>query len=161
MDLGGRVTLTTNTTAPVTSISIEFRSVGIKLDIFLKIISDNNMKIRQKISSKGPDVTTGGTTTASFNSRELNTEVVLKDNQILVMGGLMRTDTSKIVEGVAGLMDIPYIRKLFSRENATSSKTELMIFITPHIISTSGDPEIATQEMKKRLSNLKNKNSQS
>ncbi len=119
------------------------------------------MKIRQKISSKGPDVTTGGTTTASFNSRELNTEVVLKDNQILVMGGLMRTDTSKIVEGVAGLMDIPYIRKLFSRENATSSKTELMIFITPHIISTSGDPEIATQEMKKRLSNLKNKNSQS
>ena len=119
------------------------------------------MKIRQKISSKGPDVTTGRTTTASFNSREVNTEVVLKDNQILVMGGLMRTDTSKIVEGVAGLMNIPYIRKLFSRENATSSKTELMIFITPHIISTSGDPEIATQEMKKRLSNLKNKNSQS
>lgn len=53
------------------------------------------MKIRQKTSSKGPDVTTGGTTTASFNSCEVNTEVVLKDNQILVMGGLMRTDTSR------------------------------------------------------------------
>ncbi len=89
--------MTANTTAPVTSISIEFLSVGIKLDIFPKINSDNlvNMKIRQKISSKGPDVTTGGTTTASFNSCEVNTEVVLKDNQILVMGGLMRTDTSR------------------------------------------------------------------
>ncbi len=58
-------------------------------------------------------------------------------------------------------MDIPYIRKLFSRENATSSKAELIIFITPHIISTSEDPEIAIQEMRKRLKNLKNKNSKS
>ena len=55
-------------------------------------------------------------------------------------------------------MDIPYIRKLFSRENATSSKAELIIFITPHIISTSEDPEIATQELRKHL---KNKNSKS
>jgi general secretion pathway protein D len=77
------------------------------------------------------------------------------------MGGLMRTDKSVTVEGIPGLMDIPYIGKLFSSESKTSKKTELMIFITPHIISTVEDSNHATREMKKRLSSLKNNNPQS
>jgi general secretion pathway protein D len=156
-------TLTTNSAAPVTSTSIEFKKVGVKLDIFPKINSDNfvNLKIRQEISSKGADVTSGGITTASFNTREVNTEVVLKDNQVLVMGGLMRTDSSKTVEGIPGLMDIPYLGKLFSSESITSKKTELMIFITPHIISTVEDSSIATREIRKRLSSIKGHNSRS
>ena len=156
-------TMVTNSATPVTSTSVEFRSVGVKLDILPKINSDNfvNMKIRQEISSKGSDVTTGSVTTASFNTREVNTEVVLKDNQVLVMGGLMRTDKSKTVEGVPGLMDIPFIGKFFSSESTTSKKTELMIFITPHIISTVEDSSHATREMQKRLSSLKSNYPQS
>ncbi|MBT6600547.1 MAG: type II secretion system secretin GspD [Nitrospina sp.] len=156
-------TLTTNSASPVTSTSIEFKKVGVKLDIFPKINSDNfvNMKIRQEISSKGADVTSGGITTASFNTREVNTEVVLKDNQVLVMGGLMRTDSSQTVEGVPGLMDLPYIGKLFSSESTTNTKTELMIFITPHIISTVEDSSIATREIRKRLSSIKSHNPRS
>ena len=156
-------TLTTNSAAPVTSTSIQFKKVGVKLDIFPKINSDNfvNMKIRQEISSKGADVTSGGITTASFNTREVNTEVVLKDNQVLVMGGLMRTDSSQTVEGIPGLMDIPYLGKLFSSENKKKKKTELMIFITPHIISTVDDSSIATREIRKRLSSIKNHNPRS
>ncbi len=65
------------------------------------------------------------------------------------------TDTSQTVEGVPGLMDIPYLGKLFSSESTTSTKTELMIFITPHIISTVEDSKIATEEMRKRLSSIK------
>ena len=156
-------TLTTNSATPVTSTSIEFKKVGVKLDIFPKINSDNfvSLKIRQEISSKGADVTSGGITTASFNTREVNTEVVLKDNQVLVMGGLMRTDSSKTVEGIPGLMDIPYLGKLFSSESITSKKTELMIFITPHIISTVEDSNIATREIRKRLSSIKGNNPRS
>jgi general secretion pathway protein D len=156
-------TLTTNSAAPVTSTSIEFKKVGVKLDIFPKINSDNfvNLKIRQEISSKGSDVTSGGITTASFNTREVNTEVVLKNNQVLVMGGLMRTDTSQTVEGIPGLMSIPYLGKLFSSESIKNTKTELMIFITPHIISTVEDSSIATQEIRKRLSSIKGHNPRS
>jgi len=156
-------TLTTNSAAPVTSTSISFKKVGVKLDIFPKINSDNfvNLKIRQEISSKGADVTSGGITTASFNTREVTTEVVLKDNQVLVMGGLMRTDKSQTEVGVPGLMDIPYLGKLFSSESTTIKKTELMIFITPHIISTVEDSSVATKEIRKRLSNIKGNNPRS
>jgi general secretion pathway protein D len=119
------------------------------------------MKISQEISSKGPDVTSSGITTASFSTRDVKTEVVLKDNQVLVMGGLMRTDTSTSREGVPGLMDIPYLGKLFSSERITKHKTELMIFITPHIISTVEDSSHATREIKKRLTSIKSINSKS
>jgi len=156
-------TMVTNSATPVTSTSVEFKKVGVKLDIFPKINSDNfvNMKIRQEISSKGADVTSGGITTASFNTREVNTEVVLKDNQVLVMGGLMRTDKSQTEVGIPGLMDIPYLGKLFSSESTTIKKTELMIFITPHIISTVEDSSVATKEIRKRLSNIKSNNPRS
>ncbi len=138
--------------AVVTS-TVEFRSVGIKLDITPKINSENfiNLKINQEISSRGADVGTQ----PSFNTRQVNTEVVLKDNQVLVMGGLMRTDSTDTVSGVPFLKDLPYIGKLFGSESTSLKKTELMIFITPHVISKSEDAEFVTHEFKKRLSTLK------
>ena len=134
--------------------TVEFRSVGIKLDITPKINSDKfiNLKINQEISSRGADVGNQ----PSFNTRQVNTEVVLKDNQVLVMGGLMRTDTTDTTSGVPILKDLPYIGKLFGTETTSLKKTELMIFITPHVISNSDDSEFVTHEFKKRLTNVKN-----
>ncbi|MZH46868.1 MAG: type II and III secretion system protein [Nitrospinae bacterium] len=138
----------------VVSATVEYRSVGVKLDITPKINSEKfiNLKINQEISSRGTDVGDQ----PSFNTRQVNTEVVLKDNQVLVMGGLMRTDTIDTVSGVPVLKDLPYIGKLFGSESTSLKKTELMIFITPHVISNTGDSEFVTHEFKKRLSNLKN-----
>ena len=88
---------------------------------------------------------------------EKATPAIKKFNgKILVRGGKTKT-----VEGIPGLMDIPFIGKLFSSESTTSKKTELMIFITPHIISTVEDSSHATREMQKRLSSLKSNYPQS
>jgi general secretion pathway protein D len=148
--------LTTNTTEPVTSTTIEYRSVGIKLKILPKINSDNyvNLVIDQEISSVGVD-TFGATTSPSFLNRQLSTEVVLKDNQILVMGGLIRTDVIESSEGLPGLRNIPFIGKLFGTESSETKKTELMFFITPHIISNDEDSEFVTNQFRKRLGNIK------
>ena len=137
----------------IVSATVEYRSVGIKLDITPKINSENfiNLQISQEISSRGVDVGDQ----PSFNTRQVNTEVVLKDNQVLVMGGLMRTDTLDTVTGVPVLKDLPYIGKLFGSESTSLKKTELMIFITPHVISSSEDSEFVTTQFKKRLSTLK------
>ena len=138
----------------IVTATVEYRSVGIKLDITPKINSENfiNLKINQEISSRGTDVGDQ----PSFNTRQVNTEVVLKDNQVLIMGGLMRTDTTDTTTGVPVLKDLPYVGKLFGSESTTLKKTELMIFITPHVISNSNDSEFVTHEFKKRLTNLKN-----
>ena len=139
----------------VVTSTVEFRSVGIKLDITPKINADNyiTLKISQEISSRGADVGNQ----PSFNTRLVNTEVVLKDNQVLVMGGLMQTTTRDTVSGIPILKDLPYIGKLFGSESTSLNKTELMIFITPHVISNSEDSEFVTRQFKKRLSNLKSR----
>jgi general secretion pathway protein D len=138
--------------AVVTS-SVEYRSVGIKLNITPNINSDNyvNLKIQQEISSRGVDVGNQ----PSFNTREVNTEVVLKDNQVLIMGGLMRTDATDTISGVPFLKDLPLVGKLFGSESTTLKKTELMIFITPHVISNKEDSQFVTRQFKNRLRGLK------
>ncbi len=144
---------------PVTQTNIEYRSVGIKLNIFPKINSDNyvNLQIDQEVSSQGPDVQN----VPSFRNEQLHTEVVLKDNQVLVMGGLMRTDTLISNEGVPYLRKIPWLGKLFSTDTETSKKTELMIFITPHVISNDNDSDYVTKQFQRRLGSFKTELDQS
>ena len=72
------------------------------------------------------------------------------------MGGLMRTDSTDTISGVPILKDLPYVGRLFGSESTSLKKTELMIFITPHVISNADDSEFVTREFKKRLTNLKN-----
>jgi len=150
---------------PLTQTSIEYRSVGIKLGILPKINSDNfvNMKIDQEVSNLGIPFPTSNTvidgieiisTTPSFTTRTIKTEVVLKDNQVLVMGGLIRTRTEEVIQGVPFLMDIPYFGKLFSSSSNKTEQTELMIFIIPHIISNTDDSKFVTEQFKNRLGGL-------
>jgi general secretion pathway protein D len=140
---------------PLTQSTIEFRSVGIKLGILPKINSDNfvNLKIDQEISNLGPVFQN----TPSFTTRTMKTEVVLKDNQVLVMGGLMRTTETDTVEGIPFLMDIPWLGRLFSTHGTSVNQTELMLFITPHIISNTDDSNFITQQFQKKLGNLRQK----
>ena len=147
---------------PLTQSTIEFRSVGIKLGIIPKINSDNfvNLKIDQEISNLGPTFATGTGTTPSFTTRTMKTEVVLKDNQVLVMGGLIRTTKTDTVEGIPFLMDIPWLGRLFSTHSTAINQTELMLFITPHIISNTKDSNFVTEQFKKKLGNLINRTPQ-
>ncbi len=138
----------------VVSSTVEFKSVGIKLDIIPQINSDNfiNLKINQEISSVGANVTlAGGGTSPSFSKREVNTEVVLKDGQILIMGGLVRNDFKETISGVPFLKDIPVLGQLFGTLDKTNKKTELMLFITPHIINNTEDSEFVTKQFQRRL----------
>lgn len=147
-------TITTPTAGqPLTQTTIEYRSVGVKLGIMPKINSDNfvNLKIDQEISNLGPTIQN----VPSFTTRTMKTEVVLKDNQILVMGGLMRTTVSKTKEGIPGLMEIPYLGRLFSNQVDSTQKTELMLFIIPHIISNTEDSKFVTQQFKNKIKTLK------
>ena len=149
-------TITTPTAGqPLTQSTIEFRSVGIKLGIVPKINSDNfvNLKIDQEISNLGPVFQN----TPSFTTRTMKTEVVLKDNQVLVMGGLIRTTKTDTVEGIPFLMDIPWLGRLFSTNLSQVNQTELMLFITPHIISNTDDSNFVTEQFKSKLGSLNRK----
>ncbi|MEE8268782.1 MAG: hypothetical protein V3R23_02100 [Nitrospinaceae bacterium] len=70
---------------------------------------------------------------------------------------MIRTTETKTVEGIPFLMDIPWLGRLFSTHANTATQTELMLFITPHIISNTEDSNFITEQFQKKLGNLRNK----
>jgi len=85
---------------------------------------------------KGLDVNQSGFITSK---REVETVVMLQDNQTAVIGGLVGTTDTKVESKVPILGDLPLIGALFRGTRTQSRKTNLMIFLTPHIIETEED----------------------
>jgi general secretion pathway protein D len=68
------------------------------------------------------------------NKREITTKVLMRDDQILVLGGLISDNQSENKEKVPVLGDLPLIGKLFSSTSSTRTKNNLMVFIRPVIL---------------------------
>ncbi|MCB9742764.1 MAG: type II secretion system secretin GspD [Alphaproteobacteria bacterium] len=88
--------------------------------------------------SQGLDVTSAGFITSV---RSAETTVLVKDNQTIVIGGLMGQTTTKVETKVPILGDIPLIGALFRGKREVSRKTNLLIFLTPHVINEPADLE--------------------
>lgn len=68
-----------------------------------------------------------------FNTRSADTRVAIKNSETIVVGGLMEDRASSDVQKVPLLGDIPLLGLLFSRQQTTKQKTELLFFLTPHV----------------------------
>jgi type II secretory pathway component GspD/PulD (secretin) len=70
----------------------------------------------------------------NINKRSANTVVVTPDGQPVVIGGLISNNKSSTDNKVPILGDIPLLGQLFKSSNKSDSKTELLMFLTPHIV---------------------------
>jgi len=68
------------------------------------------------------------------DKKEANTNVIIKDGETVVIGGMYKITTNDSVSGVPGLMKIPILGWLFKSDAITSNTSELLIFITPRIV---------------------------
>ena len=69
-----------------------------------------------------------------INSRSADTVVVTPDNQTVIIGGMMQNSKAEGESKIPFLGDIPLLGNLFKRKTKTDGRTELIIFLTPHII---------------------------
>lgn len=81
-----------------------------------------------------------------INSRVADTVVVVPDGQTVIIGGLMQTQQTVTESKIPVLGDIPGLGNLFKRKQKQNNKTELMIFLTPHIIPAAGQLAALTAE---------------
>ncbi len=79
------------------------------------------------------------------NKRSLSTKVLVQDDSVLVLGGLIRDEKQKTVRKVPLLGDMPLVGGLFRRTDETVTKSNLMIFIRPLIIDSDAVAESATR----------------
>jgi type II secretory pathway component GspD/PulD (secretin) len=128
----------------VTSQSVNFVDVGIKLYVTPTINRDGfvTMKIKPEISSaKRTDITADGKITQIpiVTTSESETTIMVKDGTTIIIAGLKKDQREKEEKKIPFLGDIP-ILNIFTKNTRTENiKTELVIFITPHII-TGAEP---------------------
>lgn len=128
--------------------SYDYKDVGIMLKITPQISQNNYVKL--KISQEVTKLIEGGIPEAPTTAkRQAETTLIIPNGKTVVLGGLMRNDSEKAVHKIPILGDIPGFRHLFRKEVTKSVKTNLLIFITPHIISTFEEAEKIKQEKEK------------
>jgi len=126
----------------VTTTSIERKDVGITLKIKPQISEGDyiRMDLSQEISAIGSTVTVGsGSTDRITTKRSAKTNVVVKDNEMIVIGGLIQDQDDETVTKVPFLGDIPGLGWLFKTKSNSKTKTNLMILLTPHIVKDNAD----------------------
>lgn len=114
-----------------------YEDVGIILRITPQINPKGfvTLKISQKIT-KVLRETLYEVKAPKLTKRETQTTVTVGDKETIVIGGLIRDDKSSAVRKVPFLGDIPLLGRLFRRETEETKKTSLLVFVTPHIITS-------------------------
>ena len=125
---------------PHTEYTIESKFVGVVLDITPQISDSGNiiLSISPRISAfKDPTQLTNELRDMPPDTKDntMLSVVKLKDNQTLVLGGLITNDKNFKVNGVPVLKEIPLVKYLFSSKEEVTSRRELVFVITPHIIN--------------------------
>ncbi|MGI6595168.1 MAG: secretin N-terminal domain-containing protein [Candidatus Ratteibacteria bacterium] len=120
--------------------SYDYKDVGLTLKITPQISQDKY--VRLKIAQEVTKVIEGGLTEAPTTAkRSVDTMLIVPNKKTVVLGGLVRDDTENTVKKVPFFGDIPLLGKLFRYNSKKVTKTNLLIFITPHIMTTFEEAE--------------------
>lgn len=142
-------TVTQGTSTTTTGTALSFLDIGVKLFVTPTINKDGfiTVKLRPEVSSQSGTYTYGdpATTVPIVSTTQAETTVMLKDGTTIVIGGLISDSRVGVKNEVPFLGDIPVIGLAFKNTNNEIVKKELVIFITPHIVS--GEAEFINQPM--------------
>ena len=130
--------------------STDFRDVGVTLTVTPRINRSGtvSLDVNQQINSlveftlfDAPIIST----------REASAFVTIKDKQTMVIGGMIKDDKTETVHKIPVLGSIPLLGRLFRRTDMRIEKTELMVFITTHVIHTEADADRVTAAQREKL----------
>lgn len=134
-----------------TTQSVERKDIGINLKIKPQISEGDYIRldINQEISAVAPSK--GQAIDLVTTKRAAKTSVVVKDNETVVIGGLIQDQENDVVSKVPFLGDIPGLGWLFKTTNKVRSKTNLMILLIPHIVKEAADLAAVTDEQRAKF----------
>ncbi len=125
--------------------TIQRQDIGVTLKIKPRVNNDNSitLEIQQSVESIG----TAAVETADIitKKRNINTKVLIDDDEVLVLGGLIRDEVSDTESRIPLLGSIPFIGALFRSNSTATVKKNLMVFIHPKILHDARDNRTASQ----------------
>jgi general secretion pathway protein D len=133
--------------------TIERKDVGLTLKIKPQILDGGSVRLQiyQEVSSVLAS-STSSTSGVTTNKRSIDTSVLVDKNQIAVLGGLIQDSVSDVQSKTPLLGDIPFLGGLFRYDTRQRTKTNLMVFIRPHIMLTKDSYATVTNERYEQMS---------
>jgi len=121
----------------VPTASVQFKDAVLELKVTPTITADNRvyLAINVKKDALAAFIDTPNGKVPQIDTREINTSVLVDNGQTVVLGGIYEVNKSNTVTKVPGLGDIPGIGALFRNTTRNNTKAELLIFVTPRILS--------------------------
>ncbi len=116
---------------PITSFN--YQNIGVNIDITPRTHHDDDVSLLLKIAVTNISGTGfGGLPT--FGNREINTVIRLRDGETNMLAGLIRDEERRALDGVPGLSDLPLVGRLFAHNTKSTTQTDIILTLTPHII---------------------------
>jgi general secretion pathway protein D len=134
--------------------NVQYKDTGVSLTVTPSVNAGNmvTMQLSQAVTDVGPvDTATGQ---RSFLQRQFASKVAVRSGETLVLGGLIRDNTTTGKNGVPGLIDIPILGNLFGTTATNTNRTELVVLITPRVVRSTQDLREVGQEFKDRMKTL-------
>lgn len=133
--------------------AVQYQDVGTKLSIIPTINDDGYISVQllQEVSSLTPQTVAAALSAPVISTREAATRAVLRDGQTAVIAGLIGESRTVQEQGLPLLKDIPWLGALFKRQSTTRQRTELAIFVTPHLIRSDADADAVRDRIRNRL----------
>lgn len=148
-----RITETTDFITPTVIKSFDYKDVGITMEITPHISQGGlvRLEINSEFTKLVEDVTTLSLETPTTAKRQAETVVSMNSGTTVVIGGLIRDDKDTVEKKIPLLGDIPLLGNLFKYKKDRIQKTNLLIFITPHVLATQEDLQRITEEQRKEM----------
>ena len=120
-------------------VTFQYRDVNIALRVTPHVADDQTITlfVNPEVEEVIGQVIAGGNSAPITSKRTVETVVNLKNNETMVIGGLIRENIVETISKIWLLGDIPLIGNLFRHKNKTKKKTDLLIFITPRLVTGS------------------------
>ena len=158
LNVGSEIPVTSNTRVTDSDSvysTYEYKSVGIKLKITPHITKSSAITL--DLYQEANDVlgATTSTTLPTLQKRDIQTKVTVFDGKTVVIGGLIKNNKSVEETKVPLLGDIPILGWLFKYQSVTYTKTNLLVFITPHIVTKQERIEAITEQKREEIKRSK------
>ena len=153
IQVGQQVPITTSETYGAAGVTpqriVQYKDIGIILKVKPRVNEGGlvSLEVGQEVSTFSTiPLGSIGETQIIINKTEATTNLVVQDGQTIIIGGLIREDTSKSLSGVPWISKVPLIGWLFGNTEDDKSRAELIILLTPHVMKSQKDAQAVTSD---------------
>ncbi len=144
--------------ADTTLSSVEYVQTGVILDVVPRINPGGlvYMDIQQQVSdAENPGSNSDTPVNPRISTRSVSTQVAVQSGQTVLLGGLIKQDNAESVSAVPYLGKIPGLRWLFGNTSKSKDRTELIVLITPKVITSNGQARQVTDDYRQQMQLLR------